>query len=514
MKKTAVDTKKRSFLKLASMVGLGVFTISLIPKKAQAMVFGSTPLAGQVGIKDSANLSVNPATLEKQNELLAELEKKADVTEIQPISGTIVANNSAGAGINLATEDNLVLLRRMVKLMESQATVDRANCQRVTIDAWGENITGLIDTGTATGVQGLMILVDTTKYTTWIENKWAYYAVKITDGTGMGQIRLITGNTSTTLILQDAWGTQPDETSIYSIYDIAFNVSDFGVATGDQGLTTLTDTAKAWTDNMWTNYAVRIADNSGATQIRLILNNTATVLTLDKPWTFLPGVTQDLDSGVATGEQNFVSVTLTDISKTWDDNAWANYIAVITSGTGAGQTQIISSNTSTVITLQNPWTIQPDTTSTYSIRSMPADANDSGVATGEQIIGAIVDSSKTWTENIWANYAVKITSGTGAGQIRQILSNTATDLTLATDWITQPDTTSTYAIYLIPSSQSYVICAAPTVSTDLGTSASCPRVTFSNDSGPIIGFYAAQQRFGDISHKVYNDSIRSKITFT
>ena len=52
---------------------------------------------------------------------------------------------------------------------------------------------------------------------------------------------------------------------------------------------------------------------------------------------------------------------------------------------------------------------------------------------------------KTWTASQWINSQVRITAGTGAGQIRTITANTADTLTVAT-WTTTPDVTSTYAI--------------------------------------------------------------------
>jgi hypothetical protein len=57
----------------------------------------------------------------------------------------------------------------------------------------------------------------------------------------------------------------------------------------------------------------------------------------------------------------------------------------------------------------------------------------------------LVNSSKTWTTNQWTNYQVRIVSGTGAGQIRTISSNTGTTLTVPA-WTTTPDATSAYSI--------------------------------------------------------------------
>ncbi len=64
------DESKRSFLKLAGLVGLGVFTSSLIPKKAKALVFGSTPASNVVGVKNESDVRINPATEETLGSLL------------------------------------------------------------------------------------------------------------------------------------------------------------------------------------------------------------------------------------------------------------------------------------------------------------------------------------------------------------------------------------------------------------------------------------------------------------
>lgn len=58
----------------------------------------------------------------------------------------------------------------------------------------------------------------------------------------------------------------------------------------------------------------------------------------------------------------------------------------------------------------------------------------------------LVNSGKAWTTNQWSNYQVRITGGTGIGQIRSISSNTGTTLTISTAWTITPDATSTYAI--------------------------------------------------------------------
>ncbi|MBP9802470.1 hypothetical protein KBC40_02690 [Patescibacteria group bacterium] len=529
------DQKRRLFLKSLGTLGLGVFGASLFPKKTSALVMGGTPATSVVGVKDASDVRISPAT----ETSLASSKTNTDTLVTNSNKFIFSGNNllvasasgSDAAGLKDAdniridptSEDSVVMLRRVVKLLESRATVDVANRKRITVDAWGENLSGPVEMGTATGTQNTMQLVDNTKFNTWLINKWSYFALKITGGTGIGQIRMIDTNTSTALTLQYPWSTIPDETSTYCICEADSAVSVVGQAVGTQGLYTLADTTKAWTTNAWANnYAVRIVSDLGDVQIRLILSNTATVLTLATPWTARIGETPDQDSGTATDTQSVT--TLTDTTKVWADNNWANYIVTITSGTGVEQTLRIASNTSDTLSLVGSWSTIPDATSTYAIRSLPSDASVTGTATWVSDSSfLLIDTSKAWTTNMWANYLVKITSGTGAGQVRHIASNTATVLTVSAIWQSLPDSTSTYAIYPVPA-RSYDIRILPTANLDVGRIAGMPRLALGTNStvGTMvsvaniasIGSYASQQRFGDISHRVYNNAIRSKLTFS
>lgn len=71
------------------------------------------------------------------------------------------------------------------------------------------------------------------------------------------------------------------------------------------------------------------------------------------------------------------------------------------------------------------------------------------VATGTATAGGastLTNSGKAWGTNMWANYQLRIVSGTGAGQIRTIASNTGTVITTSAAWTVNPDATSVYAI--------------------------------------------------------------------
>ena len=70
---------------------------------------------------------------------------------------------------------------------------------------------------------------------------------------------------------------------------------------------------------------------------------------------------------------------------------------------------------------------------------------DSGTASAGGA-ATLTDATKTWTVNAYANMVVWVTGGTGAGQYRSILSNTATALTVTPAWTTPPAVASTYKI--------------------------------------------------------------------
>lgn len=60
--------------------------------------------------------------------------------------------------------------------------------------------------------------------------------------------------------------------------------------------------------------------------------------------------------------------------------------------------------------------------------------------------------SGSWKTNEWKNQYIKITSGTGSGQYRKILSNNASSLTTSSNWDVVPDATSSFSIFYVPKS--------------------------------------------------------------
>lgn len=134
------------------------------------------------------------------------------------------------------------------------------------------------------------------------------------------------------------------------------------------------------------------------------------------------------------------TTTLVDSSANWEAGKWTNYEVFIYSGTGRGQIATITNNTSNSISF-SALSTAPDATSKYQILGY-----DGGKSSGSNEYNKIKDSNKAWGVNRWANYGIRILSGTGAGQLRQIKSNTSTELTIYGYWNILPDSTSVYVI--------------------------------------------------------------------
>ena len=59
----------------------------------------------------------------------------------------------------------------------------------------------------------------------------------------------------------------------------------------------------------------------------------------------------------------------------------------------------------------------------------------------------LTDTNQAWVVNRFTEAVIKIIKGTGAYQVRSILSNTATQVTVSVAWDVTPDATSVYVIY-------------------------------------------------------------------
>jgi hypothetical protein len=77
-----------------------------------------------------------------------------------------------------------------------------------------------------------------------------------------------------------------------------------------------------------------------------------------------------LQTGTSSGANGAAAdKKLNDTSRAWAPGEWTGCILKITAGTGNGQSQRITTNTNTQITVQNNWATVPDATSQYTITS-------------------------------------------------------------------------------------------------------------------------------------------------
>lgn len=74
------------------------------------------------------------------------------------------------------------------------------------------------------------------------------------------------------------------------------------------------------------------------------------------------------------------------------------------------------------------------------------DIFESGTSSGSNTTTTLNHTGKTWGVNQWTNSQVRITAGLGIGQVRNIASNTASQLVPSVAWTTTPDGTSQYEI--------------------------------------------------------------------
>lgn len=138
----------------------------------------------------------------------------------------------------------------------------------------------ITDEGLATSAT-TTTLVDSTK--SWVVDRYSGSTVTIIYGTGVGQVKRLTGNTSTTLSIYGTWEVTPDTTSRY---EIKRDVLDFG-SVSSSSTTVITDSSRAavasenWPSNTFANVGiVRIISGTGVGQMRYISANATNTLTV------------------------------------------------------------------------------------------------------------------------------------------------------------------------------------------------------------------------------------------
>lgn len=178
-------------------------------------------------------------------------------------------------------------------------------------------------------------------------------------------------------VATDTWYIRTSNTSIiplaFTDIDIEKTVENASVwvrGTATSGTTTtLVDTNQNFTVNSLVGYSIRIWSGTAEGQVRPIVSNTANSITWVTAGTAPDATSQyfieGFDAGIATSG---ATTSLTDSTKAWAVNRWANFSVRITGGTGKGQYLTIASNTATALTFIKASSVALDNTSTYAIQ--------------------------------------------------------------------------------------------------------------------------------------------------
>ena len=229
----------------------------------------------------------------------------------------------------------------------------------------------------ATTSQSTTVLVDASK--NWGVNSLAGKILKL-DTLGPSpttQLRRITSNTANTITVATIVAAA-NGTSRYSVirpyafgrdrmYDANTETGE-GQASGGS-TTTLVDSSKSWFPNQWAGFRIIITAGTGVDSEFAITSNTATTLTYSTQ-SFTPDATTRYTIMVQFGVASSGSTTtIVDTTKNWVVNQWAGKKVVITAGTGQRVEATIASNTATTLTTSA--ITAPDTTTNYTILSIP-----------------------------------------------------------------------------------------------------------------------------------------------
>lgn len=145
-------------------------------------------------------------------------------------------------------------------------------------------------------------------------------------------------------------------------------VTEYGTASAGAA-TSLTDSSRAWVTNIHLRRLVQIVSGTGAGQYRYVVSNTATVLTVDAAWATNPDATSVYEISGNWSDVASAGSTTTITAGTgtpWTASQWIGYQVRCVAGTGAGQTSVITANTTSVLTF-GAVTTAFDATSRYVI---------------------------------------------------------------------------------------------------------------------------------------------------
>ncbi len=317
-----------------------------------------------------------------------------------------------------------------------------------------------------------------------VTDRYANYRIYITGGTGIGQNRRIVAHTATTFTISNNWDVTPNSTSTYEVWPDANRLYLAGGAASamyaysvtsdlwmqghhfDDGVVTnISATLLGW-EALGVSTGAWIA--AGVRTINTVPTAGGTGYIIGDVLTCSVGgtgaqvrVTAIAPGGIATGIELIHSGTLTGFT--------VGTGRATTGGTGTGATiEITAVGATALITLATNHFLRTGNSITFAgctesawntahtVIGVPGlttfcvstSATANMAATASQSTSTLVDPSKNWIINEHAGRLVHLMVAGIAptSQLRWIISNTATTLTVAT-WVAGINGTSKYTIY-------------------------------------------------------------------
>lgn len=161
------DENRRAFIRTLGIAGLGVVGLTMLPKKASALVLGGAPSTAVVGLKDSSNNRLNPAK-EDGNlaTLVSTVATQTTLAQVQTQTAKLLFDgsnnlyvqaasnfssqleNASNTIINPATEDSLAVVKGQV----NKFTFDGSGNLK-TIGSGSSSVSGIVGVQDTTSTQ-------------------------------------------------------------------------------------------------------------------------------------------------------------------------------------------------------------------------------------------------------------------------------------------------------------------------------------------------------------------------
>lgn len=136
---------------------------------------------------------------------------------------------------------------------------------------------------------------------------------------------------------------------------------------------------------------------------------------------------------------------VTDSIQSWPTDVYQGQRVDILAGAGAGQTRRILRNTSTQLVIETAWSVLPNDTSDYAIRTASNPILRTGTV-ASATARTLTDASLALVPESQRGLTLVLTSGPTTGERRRVIANDHTTYTLETAWDVVPTAGSLYLL--------------------------------------------------------------------